>query len=143
MRAIWDVVERVASTGATVLIRGESGVGKEIVARGIHVAGSQGPFVKVNCAALPAELLESELFGHERGAFTGAHHRRLGKFELARGGTIFLDEIGELPPMLQAKLLHVLQDREFSRVGGQEVINVLARRRGRHQSRPRGGADCR
>jgi two-component system response regulator AtoC len=127
MRAIKEIIEKVASTGAAILIRGESGVGKELVARSIHAAASPGPFVKVNCAALPSGLLESELFGHERGAFTGAHHRKLGKFELAAAGTIFLDEVGELPPVLQAKLLHVLQDLEFSRVGGHEPITVRCR----------------
>jgi two-component system response regulator AtoC len=127
MRAIRDIIEKVAGTRATILVRGESGVGKEVVARSIHAAGSHGPFVKVNCAALPSGLLESELFGHERGAFTGAHNRKLGKFELAANGTLFLDEVGELPPFLQAKLLHVLQDLEFSRVGGHQAITVRCR----------------
>jgi len=128
MQQVRDVIEKVACTTATVLIRGESGVGKELVARAIHAAGTpNGPFVKVNCAALPGELLESELFGHERGAFTGAYQRKLGKFELARGGTIFLDEIGELSPSLQAKLLHVLQDLRFVRLGGQDAIHVACR----------------
>jgi two-component system response regulator AtoC len=127
VRAIKEIIEKVAPTGATVLVRGESGVGKEVVARAIHAAGSRGPFVKVNCAALPSGLLESELFGHERGAFTGAHRRKLGTFEVACDGTIFLDEVGELPPSLQAKLLHVLQDLEFSRVGGHERIAVRCR----------------
>jgi two-component system response regulator AtoC len=129
MRAIREILEEVAPTSATVLIRGESGVGKEVVARAIAYA-SRRPieaFVKVNCAALPAELLESELFGHERGAFTGAYRRKLGKFEFANKGTMFLDEIGELPLALQAKLLNVLQDGEFSRVGGREIIRVDTR----------------
>jgi two-component system response regulator AtoC len=129
MRAIRRIVEEVASTNAAVLVRGESGVGKEVVARAIHAASPRHdqPFVKVNCAALPADLLESELFGHEKGAFTGAYRRKPGKFEFANKGTIFLDEIGELPRALQAKLLHVLQDFEFSRIGGRELIKVDAR----------------
>jgi two-component system response regulator AtoC len=129
MRAIKQIIEEVADTSATVLIRGESGVGKDIVARAIPRASQRPdqPFVKVNCAALPSELLESELFGHERGAFTGAYQRRLGKFEFASTGTLFLDEIGELPLALQAKLLHVLQDSEFFRIGGREIIRVETR----------------
>jgi two-component system response regulator AtoC len=129
MRAIRGIIEQVANTNATVLIRGESGVGKDLVARAIHYASPRydKPFVKVNCAALPAELLESELFGHEKGAFTGAYRRKLGKFEFANKGTLFLDEIGELPLALQAKLLHVLQDQEFSRLGGREAIRVDTR----------------
>src|SRR5437867_6863022 len=126
MRAIRTVIENIADTDATVLVLGESGVGKDLVARAIHAASPRrdGPFVKVNCAALPAELLESELFGHEKGAFTGAHRRKPGKFEFANQGTICLDEIGEMPRALQAKLLHVLQDLQFSRVGGDDVIRV-------------------
>ena len=110
-------------------IRGESGVGKELVARAIHQHSTrkQKPFVKVNCAALPAELLESELFGHEKGAFTGAATTRIGKFEQADTGTIFLDEIGEMKPPLQAKLLHVLQDAEFTKLGSNKKINVDVR----------------
>jgi two-component system response regulator AtoC len=129
MRAVQEIINGVADTNTTVLIRGESGVGKELVARAIHAASPRHahPFVKVNCAALPAELLESELFGHEKGAFTGAYRRKLGKFEFANKGTLFLDEIGELPHPLQAKLLHVLQDQEFSRVGGRELIRVDTR----------------
>ncbi len=129
MRAVKEAIERVADTSATVLIRGESGVGKDVVARAIHAASSRSaqPFVKVNCAALPMELLESELFGHEKGAFTGAYRRKPGKFEFAHTGTLFLDEIGELPLALQAKLLHVLQDHEFSRLGGREPIRVDTR----------------
>ena len=112
-----------------MLVQGESGVGKEIVTKTLHFASDRRarPFVKVNCASLPAELLESELFGHERGAFTGAYRRKPGKFEIAERGTIFLDEIGEVPLALQAKLLHVLQDGEFSRVGGTEIIAVDVR----------------
>src|SRR5438132_340117 len=121
MREILSVIEQAARADVTVLVCGETGVGKELVARAIHAHSPRrrSTFVKVNCAAMPRELLESELFGHERGAFTGAHQRKPGRFELADGGTIFLDEIGELHPALQAKLLHVLQDGEFSRVGGQ------------------------
>jgi two-component system, NtrC family, response regulator AtoC len=129
MRAIWSVIEHVADTDATILIRGESGVGKDFVGRAIHARSARraGPFIKVNCAAIPAELLESELFGHERGAFTGAYRRKLGLFECARGGTIHLDEIAELSLSLQAKLLHVLQDFSFSRVGGNGSISMNAR----------------
>jgi two-component system, NtrC family, response regulator AtoC len=129
MRAIREMIELTAGTSATVLIRGESGVGKELVARAIHAASPrhERPWIKVNCAALPGDLLESELFGHEKGAFTGAYRRKLGTFEYANGGTLFLDEIGELPLLLQAKLLHVLQDFTFSRVGGHEVYSVDVR----------------
>ena len=129
MRGIRTVIEQIGDTDVTVLVQGESGVGKEVVAREIHVASSRakGPFVKVNCAALPSELLESELFGYEKGAFTGAHGRKQGKFELAHGGTIFLDEIGEMAPSLQAKLLQVLQDSAFSRLGGNREVVVDAR----------------
>ena len=129
MQAVWRVIENIADTDATVLIRGESGVGKDLVARAIHAPSHRrgDPFVKVNCAAIPAELIESELFGHERGAFTGAHRRKPGQFEYAKNGTIYLDEIAELPLALQAKLLHVLQDFRFSRVGGGESIEVDAR----------------
>jgi two-component system response regulator AtoC len=129
MRAIRRHIEQVADTNATILIRGESGVGKELVARAIHAASARRdrPFVKVNCAALPTELLESELFGHEKGAFTGAYRRKPGKFELADGGSISLDEIGDMPLPLQAKLLHVLQDSEFARVGGSDLLRVDVR----------------
>jgi two-component system response regulator AtoC len=129
MRAIRHSIESIADTDATVLVRGESGVGKEVIARAVHAASKRrdGAFVKVNCAALPAGLLESELFGHEKGAFTGAYRRKLGQFEYAHMGTIYLDEVGEIPAALQAKLLHVLQDFRFSRVGGREVITVDAR----------------
>jgi len=117
-------VNEVADTDATVLIQGETGVGKELVARAVHDAGSRSekPFVKVNCAAIPSNLVESELFGHERGAFTGADRLRRGRFELADEGTIFLDEISELPPDTQAKLLRILQDGEFERVGGNKTL---------------------
>ncbi len=124
-----EVAEQVADTDITVLIRGESGTGKEVIARTLHrLSGRRTkPFVKVNCAALPSELLESELFGFEKGAFTGAQKRKLGKFEFANHGTIFLDEIAEMSPGLQAKLLQVLQDGEFSRLGGESDIQVDTR----------------
>ena len=129
MQEIRDVISEAARVDVTVLVTGETGTGKELVARAIHHLGARrhGPFVKVNCAAVARELLESELFGHERGAFTGAHRLRIGKFEAANQGTIFLDEIGDLHPALQAKLLHVLEDGQFSRVGGQSNIKVDAR----------------
>jgi DNA-binding NtrC family response regulator len=129
MLGIWDMVDRVAETDVPVLIRGESGVGKEGIARTLHERSPRRgkPFVKINCAALPAELLESELFGHERGAFTGATSEKPGKFELADKGTIFLDEIGEMHPALQAKLLTVLQDEEYYRVGGKRPLKADAR----------------
>jgi two-component system response regulator AtoC len=129
MQPIRDLVSKVAGTNTTVLVRGESGVGKEVVARAIHKASPRAhkQFLKVNCAALPGELLESELFGHEKGAFTGAYRQKPGKFEAADGGTLLLDEIGEMPLRLQAKLLHVLQDGEFSRVGGERVIGTDVR----------------
>ena len=129
MCAVRGMVESIAVTDAAVLLRGESGVGKDLVARAIHAASrrSDGPFIKVNCAAIPHGLLESELFGHEKGAFTGAHRRRPGHFEYANKGTIYLDEIGELPMSLQAKVLHVLQDLTFSRVGGHGMIEVDVR----------------
>ncbi len=129
MQAVMAMVERVADTDVDVLIRGESGVGKEIVARELHRRSARRtkPFVKVNCAALPADLLESELFGHERGAFTGAAATRVGKFESAQNGTVMLDEIGEMPPALQAKLLHVLQDRQFTRLGSNRLVEVDVR----------------
>jgi len=129
MKTIANVIEQVSDSDVTVLIRGESGVGKELVARAIHTRSSrkERPFVKVNCAALPAELLESELFGHEKGAFTGAAMTRIGKFEQADTGTIFLDEIGEMKAALQAKLLHVLQDAQFTKLGSNKPINVDVR----------------
>jgi len=129
MKTIATVIEQVSDSDVTVLIRGESGVGKELVARAIHQRSSrrERPFVKVNCAALPAELLESELFGHEKGAFTGAATTRMGKFEQAHTGTIFLDEIGEMKGALQAKLLHVLQDAQFTKLGSNKPIDVDVR----------------
>ena len=129
MRQVAMIIEQVADSDVTVLIRGESGVGKELVARAIHQRSTRRnkPFVKVNCAALPAELLESELFGHEKGAFTGAATARIGKFEQANLGTILLDEIGEMKPPLQAKLLHVLQDGEFTKLGSNKRITIDVR----------------
>lgn len=129
MHQIKEMIDQVANTDVTVLIRGESGVGKEVVARSIHLNSLRRdkPFVKVNCAALPSELLESELFGYDKGAFTGAYRQKPGKFELANGGTIFLDEIVEISLPLQAKLLQVLQDREFSRLGGKKDVRVDVR----------------
>ncbi|MEH6532361.1 MAG: sigma-54 dependent transcriptional regulator [Photobacterium frigidiphilum] len=123
------LIEQVSSTDASVLILGESGTGKEVVARNIHYHSSRckGPFVPVNCGAIPAELLESELFGHEKGAFTGAISSRKGRFELADGGTLFLDEIGDMPMSMQVKLLRVLQERSFERVGGNKTIKVNVR----------------
>jgi len=129
MREIRAVIEQIGTTDVTVLIQGESGVGKEIVAREVHAVSNRvkAPFVKVNCAALPTNLLESELFGYEKGAFTGANCRKQGKFEQAHGGTIFLDEIGEMCPSLQAKILQVLQDSEFTRLGGNREVRVDVR----------------
>jgi two-component system response regulator AtoC len=129
MREVRDLIIRVADTDVTVLIRGESGTGKELVARGIHAASPRRDktFVKVNCAALPTELLESELFGFERGAFTGAIQHKPGKFEFANHGTMFLDEISEMQVSLQSKLLQVLQDGEFARLGGREDVRVDVR----------------
>ena len=122
-------IDKVADTNATVLIRGESGTGKEMVARMIYSSSGRAdkPFVKVNCAAIPYELLESELFGYEQGAFTGANRQKLGKFDQADNGTLFLDEISEMHPALQAKLLHVLQDGEFARLGGKRDVSVDVR----------------
>ena len=129
MRRVYEIVRQIADTTATVLITGESGTGKELIARAIHRQGGRRdrPFVAVNCAALPAELLESELFGHERGAFTGAHARKLGKFEVAHTGTLLLDEVGSLRLDLQPKLLRALQEREIERVGGSRAIGIDVR----------------
>jgi DNA-binding NtrC family response regulator len=129
LRDVLAKVEQVAQTAATVLLRGETGTGKEMVARAIHINSPREarPFVRINCAALAAGVLESELFGHEKGAFTGAMGRRLGRFELADGGTLFLDEVGDIPIDLQVKLLRVLQEREFERVGGVETLKVDVR----------------
>jgi Nif-specific regulatory protein len=129
MREVYQMISQVSKSNATVLVRGESGTGKELVANSIHYnsSRSKGPFVKVNCAALPATLIESELFGHEKGAFTGAIKQKLGKFELANKGTIFLDEIGSIGLDLQANLLRVLQEKEFERVGGHKTIKTDVR----------------
>jgi formate hydrogenlyase transcriptional activator len=129
LRAVLDQVKIVAPTNSTVLVLGETGTGKELIARAIHnqSARRDKPFVRVNCAAIPSGLLESELFGHERGAFTGAIARKIGRFELANGGTIFLDEIGDIPPELQPKLLRVLQEQEFERLGSTQTTRVNVR----------------
>ncbi len=129
MRRVYQQVSQVARTNATVLLRGESGTGKELIANAIHYNSlrAKKAFIKINCAALPETLIESELFGYERGAFTGAQTRKKGRFELADGGTIFLDEIGDLPPLTQIKLLRVLQEREFERLGGTETIKTNVR----------------
>jgi Nif-specific regulatory protein len=129
IRRIFDIISKVADTDGTVLISGESGTGKELIARAIHYNSSRAdkPMVVVNCGAIPEELLESELFGHEKGAFTGAYKTRIGRFELANGGTFFLDEISEMSPALQVKLLRVLQEQKFERVGGTRTIHVDVR----------------
>lgn len=129
MRSVLSAVEKVAPSDSSVLIYGESGTGKELVARAVHYQSTrrEGPFVKVNCGALPHELFESELFGHEKGAFTGAVRQKKGKFELAEGGTIFLDEIGDVPLEAQVKLLRVLQERQFDRVGGEQTLEANVR----------------
>jgi two-component system NtrC family response regulator len=129
MQEVFETIKRVAPTDISVLITGESGTGKELVAKAIHHQSprNEGPFIAINCGAIPDNLLESELFGHEKGSFTGAHESRPGKFEIADGGTIFLDEIGELPPALQVKILRFLQDQVIERIGGREPIQVNAR----------------
>jgi two-component system nitrogen regulation response regulator GlnG len=129
MQDIYKLLGRVASSDATVLIQGESGTGKELIAKAVHYHSPrwQGPFLAINCSAIPRDLLESELFGYERGAFTGALERRAGKFEQAAGGSLFLDEVGDTPLELQGKLLRVLQEREFSRVGGRETLQADVR----------------
>ncbi|OQX84721.1 hypothetical protein B6D60_08845 [candidate division KSB1 bacterium 4484_87] len=129
IREIFELIKKVAKSNSSILITGETGTGKELIADLIHFTSLRHskPYVKVNCAALPDNLLESELFGHEKGAFTGAYQRRIGKFEQANGGTIFLDEIGDMNPVTQAKILRVLQNREFSRVGGNDLIRVDVR----------------
>ncbi len=129
MRVVYQQIAQVADSQATVLIRGESGTGKELVAHAIHYASARrnNPFIRVNCAALPETLIESELFGHEKGAFTGALQQRKGRFELANGGTLFLDEIGDISPAVQVRLLRVIQERCFERVGGNQTITVNVR----------------
>jgi formate hydrogenlyase transcriptional activator len=129
LRQVFEQAELVAPTDATVLIQGETGTGKELIARAIHRLSSRrgGAFVKLNCAAIPATLLENELFGHEKGAFTDAAAREIGRFELANGGTLFLDEVGEIPLELQSKFLRVLQEQEFERLGGTRTIHVNIR----------------
>ncbi len=129
MQEVFITIRRVATTDAPVVISGQSGTGKELVAQAIHHHSLRqaGPLIAINCAAIPESLLESELFGHEKGAFTGAHAQRKGRIELAQGGTLFLDEIGELSPALQVKLLRFLQERQIERIGGRETIDVDAR----------------
>ena len=129
LEAVLEKVELVAPTTSTVLIRGETGTGKELIAKAIHNISPRydRPFVKFNCAAIPLDLLESELFGHERGAFTGAISQKIGRFELADKGTLFLDEVGDLPPPLQPKLLRVLQEQEFERLGSARTHRVDVR----------------
>src|SRR5437879_230765 len=130
MHDVFELISNVADSDSTVLIGGETGVGKEQVARALHTASADrrpGVFVPVNCAALPETLLESELFGHEKGAFTGAAGQRKGRFEQAHKGTLFLDEVGDIPPAMQVKLLRVLQDRRFERLGGSAPIEVGVR----------------
>ena len=129
MQKVYKTIGQVVDNQATILIQGESGTGKDLVAKTIHYNSPRWnqPFVAINCAAIPRDLLESELFGHEKGAFTGALERRIGKFELAEGGTLFLDEVGDIPVELQTKMLRVLQDREYSRVGGREVLTANVR----------------
>jgi transcriptional regulator with PAS, ATPase and Fis domain len=129
MESVFDLIRKVAQAHSSILLTGESGTGKELVARAIHAASSRAgkPFVAINCAAIPSELMESELFGHEKGSFTGAHTRSVGKFEFAHGGTLFLDEIPSLKLELQAKLLRVLQEREFTRVGSHQPLKLDVR----------------
>ena len=139
MRRVMALVEQAAPSSASVIIQGDSGTGKEIVARTIHESSPRrsGPYVAINCAAIPESLIESELFGHERGAFTGADHRRAGCFELANGGTLLLDEITEMKPELQAKLLRVIEDRKLRRVGGSQRHRAQRAGAGGHQPRSR------
>ena len=129
IQKVFELIEKVADTDSTVLITGESGTGKELIAKAIHYNSYRrdNPMVVINCGAIPEELLESELFGHEKGAFTGAHKMRVGRFELANGGTIFLDEIGDMSPNLQVKLLRVLQEQKFERVGGTRTLEIDVR----------------
>ncbi|MCH8156557.1 MAG: sigma-54 factor interaction domain-containing protein, partial [Nitrospinae bacterium] len=126
IRYVFDIIGKAAASNSTVMIFGESGTGKELVARALHHNSERRgkPFIAVNCGAIPHELLESELFGYEKGAFTGAVNTRIGRLELADGGTIFLDEIGDMPPQLQVKLLRVLAEREIDRLGGTKPIKI-------------------
>ena len=135
MKRVFDAIETVAPTDATVLVTGESGTGKELVARAVHAGSPRRfhPLVVIHCGALTETLLESELFGHEKGAFTGAQYRKKGKFEIAEGGTVFLDEIGDISLKTQTDLLRVLQEREIVRVGGNQTIKGRFSRCGRHQ----------
>ena len=140
MARVKSLIEKVAPTESTVLVLGETGTGKELVARAVHDQSfprSDKPFVAINCGALPESLIESELFGHAKGAFTGADEHRTGLFEVASGGTIFLDEIGELPKAMQAKLLRVLESREIRRVGENKTVSIDVRDRLRDAPRPR------
>ena len=141
LQKVWEAIRRAAPTNATVLITGESGVGKELVARAIHRNSlrKDETFVQVNCAAIPEELIESELFGHEKGSFTGATEKQIGKFELAHKGTIFLDEVGDMSLRTQAKVLRVLQEGEVERIGSQKTHPGRRARHRRHQQGPRGG----
>src|SRR5262249_30251392 len=129
MQAVYKSIGRVAPQDVTVLVLGESGTGKELVSRAIchYSRRAKGPYLTINCAAIPESLLESELFGHEKGSFTGAYHRRVGKFEQCSGGTLFLDEIGDMTPLTQTKLLRVLQEQTFERVGGNDTIQTDVR----------------
>jgi two-component system NtrC family response regulator len=129
MQDLFSMIRKISTTDAPVLIIGESGTGKELVARAIHRQGlrKDGPFIPINCSAIPENLIESELFGHEKGTFTGAHTQRKGRFEMAEGGTLFLDEIGELPSLLQVKLLRFLQEKTIERIGGRQQIEVDTR----------------
>ena len=129
MQQVYDLVKKIADTDITVLITGESGTGKELIAQTLHYMSNRRdkPFVKVNCAAIPETLLEEELFGHEKGAFTGAHQQKPGKFEIANNGTMFLDEIGDMTLSTQTKILRVIQEREFERIGGVKPIKVDVR----------------
>src|SRR6202008_702193 len=129
LEAVLQQVERVAPTTSTVLIQGETGTGKELIAQAVHNVSPRcgRPFIKLNCAAIPFDLLESELFGHERGAFTGAIAQKIGRFELADKGTLFLDEVGDIPPALQPKLLRILQEQEFERLGSSRTHRVNVR----------------
>ncbi len=145
LESVLEQVERVAPTDSTVLIQGETGTGKELIAHAIHNLSSRcgRPFVRLNCAAIPLDLLESELFGHEKGAFTGAIAQKIGRFELADKGTLFLDEVGDIPPALQPKLLRVLQEQEFERLGSTRTHQVDVQAGGRNKSKSAGDVEPR